>query len=72
MLERTGYLRALEAEDTVEAEARLENLKELLAAVEEFERQNRDEPRASTDEAPRDLVDLFLEQVTLLTEADRA
>jgi len=38
LLERTGYLRALEAENTVEAEARLENLKELLSAVEEFER----------------------------------
>ncbi len=70
VLERTGYLRALEAENTAEAEARLENLKELLAAVEEFERQNREE--AVDEEAPRDLVDLFLEQVTLLTDADRA
>ncbi|HTO09612.1 MAG TPA: UvrD-helicase domain-containing protein [Myxococcota bacterium] len=68
LLERTGYLRALEAENTVEAEARLENLRELLAAVEEFERQNRD-TREAGDEA-RDLVDLFLEQVTLLSEAD--
>src|SRR5262249_5752230 len=68
LLERTGYLRALEAENTVEAEARLENLRELLAAVEEFERQNR-ELRETGDEA-RDLVDLFLEQVTLLSEAD--
>jgi len=70
VLERTGYLRALEAENTIEAEARLENLKELLAAVEEFERQNRDTP--PPDDAPRDLVDLFLEQVTLLSDADRA
>ena len=68
LLDRTGYLRALEAENTLEAEARLENLKELLAAVEEFERQNR-ELRETGDEA-RDLVDLFLEQVTLLSEAD--
>ena len=68
LLERTGYLRALEAENTVEAEARLENLRELLAAVEEFERQNR-EVRETGDES-RDLVDLFLEQVTLLSEAD--
>ena len=71
VLERTGYLRALEVENTVEAEARLENLKELLAAVEEFERQNATCPRGE-DEAPRDLVDLFLEQVTLLSDADRA
>ena len=70
VLERSGYLRALEAENTVEAEARLENLKELLAAVEEFERQNRGV--ASDDDEPRDLVDLFLEQVTLLSDADRA
>ncbi len=71
VLERVGYLRALEAENTIEAESRLENLKELLAAVEEFERQNRDLPPAE-DDAPRDLCDLFLEQVTLLTDADRA
>ncbi|HXZ84633.1 MAG TPA: UvrD-helicase domain-containing protein, partial [Myxococcota bacterium] len=68
LLERTGYLRALEAENTVEAEARLENLKELLSAVEEFERQNRTETEAG--DGPRSLVDLFLEQVTLLSEAD--
>ncbi len=68
LLDRTGYLRALEAENTIEAEARLENLKELLAAVEEFERANRD-TRDTGDES-RDLVDLFLEQVTLLSEAD--
>jgi DNA helicase-2/ATP-dependent DNA helicase PcrA len=69
VLDRTGYLRALEAENTVEAEARLENLKELLSAVEEFERQNRGVPPA--DDEPRDLVDLFLEQVTLLADADQ-
>jgi DNA helicase-2/ATP-dependent DNA helicase PcrA len=68
LLERTGYLRALEAENTVEAEARLENLKELLSAVEEFERQNRESEAG--DDGPRTLVDLFLEQVTLLSEAD--
>jgi DNA helicase-2/ATP-dependent DNA helicase PcrA len=71
VLDRTGYLRALELENTIEAESRLENLKELLAAVEEFERQNRGLP-ADEDGAPRDLCDLFLEQVTLLTDADRA
>ena len=68
LLERTGYLRALEAENTIEAEARLENLKELLSAVEEFERQNRAD--AGSADGPRSLVDLFLEQVTLLAEAD--
>jgi DNA helicase-2/ATP-dependent DNA helicase PcrA len=72
LLDKTGYLRALEAENTVEAESRLENLKELLSAVEEFERQNRGvAPDADVEGAPRSLVDLFLEQVTLLADADQ-
>jgi len=74
LLEKTGYLRALEAENTIEAEARLENLKELLSAVEEFERQNRElaqTPADDDDGPPRSLVDLFLEQVTLLADADQ-
>jgi DNA helicase-2/ATP-dependent DNA helicase PcrA len=73
ILDRTGYLRALEQEGTVEAEARIENLKELLAAVEEFERQNREgAPVDEFDAEERTLLDLFLEQVTLLSEADLA
>jgi DNA helicase-2/ATP-dependent DNA helicase PcrA len=69
VLDRSGYLRALEAEGTVESEARIENLKELLAATEEFERQNL-EDRDADAVGERALLDLFLEQVTLLTEAD--
>ena len=42
VLERTGYLRALEAEGSIEAEARLENLRELVSAAGEFERTNRE------------------------------
>ncbi len=74
VLERTGYVESLEKEGTIEAEARLENLKELLAAVEEFERLNAGlevEPTGEGQDAePRSLLDLFLEQVTLLSEAD--
>jgi DNA helicase-2/ATP-dependent DNA helicase PcrA len=69
-LDRTGYLRMLEEDGSIEAEARLENLRELLAAVEEFERLNRDAPTEDPDDR-RTLLDLFLEQVTLLSEADR-
>ena len=69
VLDRSGYLRALERDTSVEAEARLENLQELLAAVEEFERQNTDAP-ANEDGSEPDLLALFLEQVTLLSEAD--
>ena len=72
ILERTGYLRALEQEGSIEAESRLENLRELIAAAEEFERQNRENPpeELEGDDEERDLLDLFLEQVTLLSEAD--
>jgi DNA helicase-2/ATP-dependent DNA helicase PcrA len=69
-LDRTGYLRMLEEDGSIEAEARLENLRELLAAAEEFEQQNR-EVLAEDEDDPRTLLDLFLEQVTLLSEADR-
>ncbi len=71
VLERSGYLRALEQEATIEAEARLENLRELVSAASEFERLNREggfEEEGEDEE--RDLLDLFLESVTLLSEAD--
>jgi DNA helicase-2/ATP-dependent DNA helicase PcrA len=69
VLERTGYVEALEQEGTVEAEGRLENLRELLAAVEEFEAANAAPGEREPDES-RGLLDLFLEQVTLISEAD--
>ena len=71
VLEQSGYLRALEREGTIEAEARLENLKELVSAAEEFDRQNREAETEAEPDAERDLVDLFLEQVTLMSEADQ-
>jgi DNA helicase-2/ATP-dependent DNA helicase PcrA len=37
LLDRSGYLRELEAEHSVEAEGRLENLAELVGAAQEFE-----------------------------------
>jgi DNA helicase-2/ATP-dependent DNA helicase PcrA len=74
VLDRTGYLRALEEDGSLEAESRRENLAELLAAVEEFERQNAPgagEAPAEDGGGPAGLLDLFLEQVTLLSEADQ-
>jgi len=38
VVQRTGYLEALKAEDSVEADARIENLHELLGSIEEFEK----------------------------------
>jgi DNA helicase-2/ATP-dependent DNA helicase PcrA len=75
VLDRTGYLRALEQAGSLEAESRLENLAELLSAVQEFERLNAEGAEIDPDSAEgpaeeRGLLDLFLEQVTLLSEAD--
>ena len=49
VLERSGYLRKLEQEGGSEAEARIENLRELVAAAEDFGRAN----AGATMSAPR-------------------
>jgi DNA helicase-2/ATP-dependent DNA helicase PcrA len=58
-LGRTGYLDALEAERTIEAQGRIENLQELVEVAREFDATN-DEPS----------LDGFLQQIALLSDAD--
>jgi DNA helicase-2/ATP-dependent DNA helicase PcrA len=65
VLERSGYLASLEKEGTPEAEARLENLRELISAAEDFEAQNAD---LGDDE--RSPLELFLDQVALVADVD--
>jgi DNA helicase-2/ATP-dependent DNA helicase PcrA len=73
VLDDTGYLRELEAERTVEALGRVENLRELLSVAEEYE-----EISAGSmvgDEEWDDLtgtrrLELFLETVTLVSDVD--
>jgi len=59
VIEATGYLSELASEDTVEAESRIENVKELVSAVGEFEEQSEDKT-----------IEAFLEQVSLITDID--
>ena len=59
IIDRTGYLRELVAEGSVEAQTRAENVRELAAAAEEYAM--RAEGAALLD---------FLEEVTLLTSVD--
>jgi DNA helicase-2/ATP-dependent DNA helicase PcrA len=66
VLERTGYLRALEAEATPEAEARVENLRELLLGAEDFAAANAGESDA------RGPLEQFLDQVALVSDLDSA
>jgi DNA helicase-2/ATP-dependent DNA helicase PcrA len=66
VLDRSGYLRALEAEGTPEAETRLENLRELMLGAEDFAAANAGE---SDD---RTTLEQFLDQVALVSDLDSA
>ena len=63
VLDRTGYLRELEDSRDPQDEGRVDNLRELVSVAREFEEQ-----RAGTDEATS--LDAFLEQVSLVADAD--
>src|SRR5207249_10229506 len=58
-LERSGYLEALEAERTIEAQGRLENLQELIGVAREYQ-ENADEPSLSH----------FLQEISLYSDQD--
>ncbi|MBW2541361.1 MAG: UvrD-helicase domain-containing protein [Deltaproteobacteria bacterium] len=65
VLDQTSYAAHLEREDTPEADARLENLRELLTAAEDFERVN-----ASASDDDRSALERFLDQVALVSDLD--
>jgi DNA helicase-2/ATP-dependent DNA helicase PcrA len=64
-LDESGYLAALEKEGGPDAETRLENLRELLAAAEDFSRAN-----AEIQDDERGELELFLDQVALVSDLD--
>ena len=59
VLDETGYLEALRAERTIEAEGRIENLEELVSVAREYD---------TTAEDPQ--VEEFLQQIALFSEQD--
>ena len=59
VIERTGYVKLLEAVKSDENESRIENIKELQGAVAEYERLN-----------PEGTITDFLENVALITDLD--
>ena len=61
-LRESGYLDALEAERTIEAQGRIENLQELVGVAREFDAQ----PSAGEERG----VETFLQQIALLADAD--
>ena len=61
MLSQSGYLEALEAERTIEAQGRVENLEQLVEVAREFD-------AAAAEDA--DTLDVFLQEVALVADAD--
>lgn len=59
VMHKTGYAAALAAEQTIEAQSRMENLQELLTVTEEYDR------RVGGD------LGLFLEEVALVADVDQ-
>jgi len=59
VIDETGYLKELKAEDTEEAEARILNLQELVNVAKEFE-----------PEEPENILGEFLAQVALVSDVD--
>src|SRR5271166_42394 len=61
LLAQTGYVEALEAERTIEAQGRIENLEQLVEVGREFD------ALAADDEGT---LDVFLQQIALVADAD--
>jgi DNA helicase-2/ATP-dependent DNA helicase PcrA len=61
VLSQTGYVEALEAERTIEAQGRIENLEQLVEVGREFD---------ASAEPERDTLDVFLQEIALVADAD--
>ena len=67
VLHETGYLEALENERAIEAQGRVENLQELVEVAREFDHGS---PDGSPGEGEQGGLGAFLEQVSLVADAD--
>ncbi len=61
VLSQTGYVEALEAERTIEAQGRIENLEQLVQVGREWD---------ATSPPSRESLDSFLQQIALMADAD--
>jgi len=61
LLAQSGYIEALEAERTIEAQGRIENLEQLVEVGREFD---------AAAEPERDALDVFLQEIALVADAD--
>ena len=74
VLLRSGYMAALKADNSVEAQARLENLEELANVTGEFDRnrQSGSYSVAELEDGEDSPLESFLVEVSLLTDQDRS
>ncbi len=72
-LQRTGYLEALEAERTIEAQGRMENLEQLVDVGREFDERDAVREQEEGDggpEAEQSPLNRFLQEMALLGDSD--
>jgi DNA helicase-2/ATP-dependent DNA helicase PcrA len=69
VLSRSGYVEALEAERTFEAQGRIENLEELVGVAREFDSSDQQVP-SGEGEPGLEGLDAFLGQIALVSDAD--
>jgi len=67
LLSQTGYIAALEAERTIEAQGRIENLEQLVEVGREFDQRAGEGPPSPEGEGT---LDQFLQEIALVADAD--
>ena len=70
LLNEVGYLEALRAERTIEAEGRLENLEELVSVAREYDATAEEDVSEANDRERSERVEEFLQQIALFSEQD--
>jgi DNA helicase-2/ATP-dependent DNA helicase PcrA len=68
VLSQTGYVEALEAERTIEAQGRIENLEQLVEVCREFDATA--EAGTAVEDGGQGTLDIFLQQIALVADAD--
>lgn len=69
VLDRSGYLEDLKIQNTLEAQARIENLEELLTVTQEFDKQFEQQNEEDAD-APEEKLTVFLNDLALVSDID--
>lgn len=69
VLNRSGYLEDLKIQNTLEAQARIENLEEFLTVTQEFDKQFEQQNEEDAD-APEEKLTVFLNDLALVSDID--